>query len=76
MWKDLRNTMAHRSYLPRIIHGAIGTDLPPDKVLDFAATWSTNALNGDEATFDELLHWLSGSLAKLFNAGAMLSDKG
>lgn len=76
MWKDLRNTMAHRSYLPRIIHAAIGADLPPDKVLDFAATWSTKALNGDEATFDELLYWLSGSLTKLFNAGAMLADKG
>jgi len=76
LWKDFRNTMTHRANLPRIIHGAIGGPPPPANPLEFAATWSSKALSGDEATFDELLHWLSDSLEQLFQGGTKLAYKG
>jgi len=75
-WKDFRNTMTHRSNLPRIIHAALGGPLPPGKPLEFAATWSSKALSGDEATFDELLYRLSDSLLQLFRGGTRLAYKG
>lgn len=75
LWKDFRNTMTHRSNLPRIIHAAIGGPLPPSNPLEFAAAWSSKALCGDEAAFDELLYWLSGSLEQLFQGGTQLANK-
>lgn len=75
LWKDFRNTMTHRSNLPCIIHAAIGGPLPPSNPLEFASTWSSKALCGDEAAFDQLLRWLSGSLEQLFQGGTQLANK-
>lgn len=76
LWKDFRNTMTHRANLPRKVYGAIGGPAPPENPLEFAATWSSKALSGDEATFDELLRWLSDSLEQLFQGGTKLVYKG
>ena len=75
LWKDFRNTMTHRSNLPRNLYGAIGGPLPPSNPLDFAATWSSKAFCGDEATFDELINWLSGILEQLFLGGIQLTEQ-
>jgi hypothetical protein len=76
LWKDFRNTMTHRSNPPPMIHGAIGAPASPANPLEFAATWSSKALSGNEASFDELLHWLSDSLQQLFQGGTKLAYKG
>jgi hypothetical protein len=76
LWKNFRNTMTHRSNLPRIVYAAIGGPLPPENPLEFAATWSSKALSGDEATFNEMLSWLAGSLERLLLAGAQLANRG
>lgn len=76
LWKDFRNTMTHRSNLPRIIYGAIGGPLPPTNPLEFVATWSSRALSGDEAMFDALISWLAGSLEKVLKGGVKLAHKG
>ena len=76
LWKDFRNTMTHRSNLPCIIYGAIGGSPPPANPLEFAATWSSKALSGDEATFNEMLSWLAQSLERLLKAGTKLANKG
>ena len=39
LWNGYRNTMAHRSSVPRIIFGALGGTLPPAKLLEYAETW-------------------------------------
>lgn len=75
LWKNFRNTMTHRRNLPRIVYGAVGSPLPPENPLEFAATWSTKALSGDEATFNEMLFWLAGSIERLLRAGAQLANK-
>lgn len=75
LWKTFRNTMTHRSNLPRIIHAAMVAPLPPANPLDFAATWSSKALSGDETTFNEMLSWLAGSLEQLLNGGIQLANK-
>lgn len=75
LWKDFRNTMTHRSNLPRIIHAAMGGPLPTANPLEFAATWSNKALSGDETTFNEMLSWLAGSLEQLLNGGIQLANK-
>ncbi len=76
LWKNFRNTMTHRSNLPRIIHAAIGGPLPTENPLEFAATWSSRALSGDEATFNEMLSWFARSLERLLKAGTQLVNKG
>ena len=76
LWKNFRNTMTHRSNLPRIVYAAMGGPLPPANPLEFASTWSSKALSGDEATFNEMLSWLASSLERLLRAGAQLANKG
>lgn len=75
LWKGFRNTMTHQANLPRIIHAAIGGPLPPANPLEFAATWSSKALSGDETTFNEMLSWLVGTLEHLLNGGIQLANK-
>ncbi len=76
LWKGFRNTMTHQSNLPRIIPGAIGGPLPPTNPLEFAATWSSKAFSGDEATFDALISWLADSLEEVLKGGVKLAYKG
>jgi hypothetical protein len=74
-WKDFRNAMTHRSNIPRIIHASIGGPLPREIPLEFAPTWSTRALSGDEGAFNEMISWLAASLEQLFIGGIQLADK-
>jgi len=74
LWNDYRNTMAHRSSVPRIIYaiGGPGT-LPPAKILEYARTWSTDALSGDENTLFMLVSWLAEAAKTLLKAGEDLA---
>ena len=69
LWVALRNRMAHRSNLPRHIRGAVGTEPPPAKMLEFAATTSTSAFVGDDHHLTNLFAWLSGWLRNSFIEG-------
>ena len=65
--------MAHRSSVPRIIFGALGGTLPPAKLLEYAETWSTDALSGDEETFSQMITWLAEATKQLLNGGIALA---
>lgn len=73
VWTGFRNTMTHRSDLPRINYGAVGGPAPQANPLEFAATWSSKALSGDEVAFGELIDWLASRLEAILRAGSMLS---
>ncbi len=72
LWTDLRNRMAHRSNLPRIINASVGAPLPPAKALQFAATSSTPPVEGDLPHFDTLHSWLANALQTLLVQGTAL----
>lgn len=73
LWIDLRNRMNHRSNLPRVTIGSVGSEPPPAKAIHFAATSSTPAVEGDLVIFDDLRVWLMGALTDLLTAGKSLS---
>ncbi len=75
LWKDFRNTMIHRSNLPRNIYGAIGGPLPPTNPFEFVKTWSSEAWSGNEDRFDELIFWLADSLKEILKGGVKLAHK-
>ena len=74
LWVDLRNRMAHRSNLPRIIFAASGGPLPVTKPLVFAATSSTPNVNADTTDFDALHLWLAVTIRKLIIEGGNLAN--
>lgn len=74
LWVALRNRMSHRSNLPVIVRGAVGSEPPPAKALHFAATSSTPGVEGDLETFEALHIWLTHSLTELFVAGTCLCE--
>jgi len=69
LWVDLRNRMTHRSNLPRIIRGAVGSSPPPGKALQFAKTSSTPSFEEDEEHLEYLFSWLAESLRSLLIGG-------
>jgi hypothetical protein len=74
-WKlirDFRNTMAHRSNLPRVTYASTG-ELPESKALEFAGTWSSAALSENEHYFDALVDWLAKNLDSLLLGGTSLT---
>jgi hypothetical protein len=71
LWSDLRNRMTHRSNLPRLIRGAVGSEPPPAKILEFSATTSTPVFEGDVASLESLFAWLSRPLGSLLIAGRL-----
>lgn len=74
LWDDLRNRMIHRSNLPQIIYGAVGSTPLPEKALQFAATSSTPAFEADESHLEALFLWLSKSLSQLLAGGRHLAN--
>lgn len=72
IWVDLRNRMAHRSNLPRIIQAWVGPPPPPSKPITFAATSSSPAIDADTNDFDALHTWLAEALRSLLVAGPSL----
>ena len=74
LWVDLRNRMTHRSTLPRVSNAAVGSEPPPAKALDFAATSSTAAFKGDTRHLEELFAWLSSSVHELLTGGLELAE--
>jgi hypothetical protein len=62
LWVDFRNSMTHRSDIPRTIYASAGAPLPPARLLAFAERWSHNALAGDEAEFRALITWLAEAM--------------
>ncbi len=75
LWKEFRNAMTHRGNIPRMHYAGTNDSPTPEKPLEFAATWSTRALSGDDTFFNEQLHWLSNSLNNLFYGGIKLAQK-
>jgi len=73
-WSELRNRMAHRSNLPRIIYGGTGSSPPASKPVQFAGTSSTRETIGDEAWIASQCQWLSGCLKELLVSGARLAS--
>jgi hypothetical protein len=73
LWTGFRNTMTHRSNFPRIIYAAMGSLPPPAKPLEFAETWSSKAMSGDESSCNTLIEWLAASLEGLLNGGIELT---
>ena len=69
LWIEFRNRMTHRSNLPRIVYGAVGSDPPPAKALQFAATSSTRGLVADASHLESLFDWLAQSLRRLLVEG-------
>ncbi|NMG74103.1 hypothetical protein [Aromatoleum diolicum] len=72
LWVALRNRMSHRSNLPCIVFGAVGSEPPLAKALHFAATSSTPIVEGDLESFDALHAWLAWSLTELLVEGTNL----
>lgn len=68
-WIELRNRMTHRSNLPRRHSAYVGSDPPPIKPLDFAATSSTREVAADLVDFDALHRWLAVALRDLLTSG-------
>jgi len=68
-WVDLRNRMTHRSNLPRVVQGAVGNAPPPAKAIHFAATSSTDDIEGELDDFDELHTWLADTVRLLLREG-------
>jgi len=73
LWIDFRNRMSHRANLPRIVRGAMGSDPPPAKAIQFAATSSTRALESDDSQFEEMFSWLPMSLRSVLIGGTHLA---
>lgn len=73
LWTGYRNTMTHRSNIPRIIYGSGGAPLPPANALEFAATWSSRALSGNEEIFNSIIFWLAKELENLLRGGISLA---
>ncbi|MBL0939420.1 MAG: hypothetical protein IBJ03_11020 [Gemmatimonadaceae bacterium] len=73
LWTDFRNTMTHRSDIPRIVYASAGVPLPPAQLLAFAERWSHNALAGDEAEFRALLTWLADAMRDMMVAATDLA---
>jgi hypothetical protein len=69
LWVDFRNRMSHRSNLPTIILGAVGTEPPPTKALQFGSTKSTPAFEDDIPNLESLFDWLAQSLCRLLAEG-------
>jgi hypothetical protein len=74
VFTTFRNTMTHRSNIPRIIYGAVGSAPPPEKIMEFAETWSTKALSADEGEFEKLFLWLTAFLRNILNSGEELAN--
>lgn len=64
-WLDLRNRMTHRSNIPRVTYGAVGSSPAPAKALQFAATTSSPAFEEDVEHLQSLYSWLASSLESL-----------
>jgi hypothetical protein len=73
VWVSFRNTMTHRSNIPRIIKGVGGGPPPPAKIMEFSSTWSSPSLDGDEETIESLTLWLTASSSALLAGGASLA---
>ncbi len=74
IWKQYRNTMAHRSSVPRLIQGVGGGGSPPPPLIfQYAKTWSTEPLEGNEQELDAHIRWLSDAARGLFHAGQNLA---
>lgn len=67
-----RNTMTHRSNIPRIIFGAVGSAPPPEKIMQFAETWSTKAMGANEKEFEGLFMWINEFLRNVLRGGTEL----
>ena len=72
LWVDLRNRMTHRSNIPRITYGAVGSSPQQAKALQFAATSSTIAFEADENHLVVMFEELSHSLSQLLKGGVSL----
>lgn len=69
-----RNSMTHSSNIPRINFGAVGSTPPPERIMQFAETWSTKALSADEEEFDKLFLWLTTFLRNILISGEELAN--
>jgi len=74
VYTTYRNTMTHRSNIPRIIYGALGSMPPPEKIMQFADTWSTKGMHAGEEEFTRLFEWLVLFLKDILNGGRELSS--
>ena len=74
LWIELRNRMTHRSNLPRITRVAFGSEPPPEKALQFAATSSTQAFEVDIEHLGIMFNWLANSLRQLLVEGKKFAD--
>ena len=74
VYHSYRNTMTHRSNIHRISHMAIGSVPPPEKILQFADTWSTKGMHAGEAEFEKLLEWLTLFLREILRGGEALGS--
>ena len=74
LWIELRNRMTHRSNLPRITRVAFGSEPPPEKALQFAATSSTQAFEADIEHLGIMFKWLANSLRQLLVEGKKFAD--
>ena len=61
--------MTHRTNLPRVTQGAMGSAPPPAKAIHFAATSSTDGIEAELSDFDELHTWLAESVRELLREG-------
>jgi hypothetical protein len=68
VWMQLRDRMAHRSNLPRIIKGVMGGPAPTANALEIAATTSSPALSKGPGELSGLFEWLAATLASLLQA--------
>lgn len=71
---DFRNRMTHRSNIPRVIYGAMGSELPLAKALQFAATSSSPAWEADASHLGSLFFWIASSLGRVLNSGEVLAS--
>lgn len=74
LWRDLRNRMMHRSNLPRVIRGSIGSAPPKTPPIEYGATSSTQHVEGDESWIDMRCQWLSQHIAALLESGTHLAQ--
>ncbi len=72
---DFRNRMNHRSNIPRVISGAMGSEPPPAKALQFSATSSSPAWEADESHLMSLFCWLTRSLGQVLIGGGLLASR-
>lgn len=74
VYRSYRNTMTHRSNIPRITYGAVGSMPPPEKIMQFADTWSTKGMHAGEEEFDRLFEWLALFLKDILRGGVALAQ--